>query len=240
MYQIPIGEEIGFPNPRHVETKSPAAIGGDLTVDRLLFAYSLGYFPWFNPDEPPLWWCPDPRMVLFPKDIIVSKSMRPYFNQQKFKVTFDTAFEQVMEGCRTTKDRGADGENSWITASFIDAYAELNRLGLCHSVEVWEGEELVGGLYGISLGRVFFGESMFSKVPNASKFGFICLARLLERMNFTVIDCQQKTSHLMKMGARTISRNKFIDIMEANDLNTSMRGSWIDLAQFVDADIYKK
>jgi leucyl/phenylalanyl-tRNA---protein transferase len=239
MYHITDNNEIGFPNPRHVEANYPAAVGGDLGADRLLFAYSMGYFPWFNPDEPPLWWCPDPRMVLYPKDLKVAKSMRSAFHKSKFRVTFDTAFREVMEGCRTTKDRGADGENSWITTSFIDAYAQLYNIGLCHSVEVWQGDELVGGLYGISLGKVFFGESMFARVPNASKFGFICLVKLLEQLNFLLIDCQQDTKHLRSLGALPISRDLFLDTLEENPMEETMTGSWEGLGEHITSDIYK-
>lgn len=239
MYHIPNDSEIGFPNPRYVEANYPAAIGGDLSADRLLFAYSLGYFPWFNPDEPPLWWCPDPRMVLYPKDLKVAKSMRSAFNKSKFRVTFDTAFRDVMEGCRTTKDRGSDGENSWITPSFIEAYVELHNMGLCHSVEVWQDETLVGGLYGLSLGKIFFGESMFARVPNASKFGFICLVKLLERMDFLLIDCQQETNHLRSLGAQPISRDTFLDTLNANPFELTMTGSWVELSAHITKDIYK-
>ena len=191
------------------------AIGGDLSVERLLFAYAHGIFPWFDEGEPILWWSLAPRMVLFPEELVVSKSMRPYFNQKKFDVTFNQNFSEVMRSCRTMKRNGQSG-GSWITDDLIAAYSRLHKLGYAHSVEVWQAGELVGGLYGVALGRIFFGESMFAKVQNASKFGFITWVQLLQSLGFWLIDCQQETSHLRSLGARPISIELFQVFLENN------------------------
>jgi leucyl/phenylalanyl-tRNA--protein transferase len=164
-------EEISFPPPELANEDGILAVGGDLSTDRLLLAYSMGLFPWFNPDDPILWWSPDPRFVLYPDKLKVAKSMRPYFNQNKFQVTFDTCFEKVIMACQQQYRKGQSG-GTWITDEMVTSYTQLNKLGFAHSVEVWKDEELVGGLYGISLGKIFFGESMFAKRSNASKFGF--------------------------------------------------------------------
>ena len=211
--------DFNFPDPSLSRADGLLAIGGDLRPERLMKAYESGIFPWYNPGEPILWWSLDPRFVLFPEELKVSKSMRPYFNQKKFKVTLNHCFREVMVNCQRVQ-RPGQYEGSWISEEMVDAYSRLNELGAAHSVEVWEEEELVGGLYGISLGRVFFGESMFSKVSNASKFGFITLVRLLEEGGFQMIDCQQETSHLGTLGARLIPRNSFMDILAA-EVNTS-------------------
>ena len=167
-----------FPHPEYANDDGILAIGGDLSPVRLVTAYTYGIFPWFNPGEPILWWSPDPRFVLYPDDLKVSRSMRPYFNQSKFKVTCDQHFQAVMENCQQSNRKG-QGMGSWITGGMIEAYTELHQMGYAHSIEVWEENQLVGGLYGIALGKVFFGESMFTKVSNASKFGFISLVQKL-------------------------------------------------------------
>jgi len=207
-----------FPDPKLASSAGLLAIGGDLTPERLITAYSLSFFPWYNPGEEILWWTPDPRLVLFPKDLKVSKSMRPYFNQNKFQITFNQNFEEVIRNCQSN-DRKGQTAGSWITNDITAAYTRLHDLGYVHSVEVWQDEELVGGLYGIALGKVFFGESMFAKVSNASKFGFISLVQKLQTMNFTLIDCQQETNHLKSMGAAPISRDKFMTILEKNSFD---------------------
>ncbi|HFC00520.1 MAG TPA: leucyl/phenylalanyl-tRNA--protein transferase, partial [Phaeodactylibacter sp.] len=171
-------DELLFPPPELANEDGILAIGGDLSPQRLVLAYSMGLFPWFNPGEPILWWSPDPRFVLFPKKLKVSKSMRPYFNQKKFRVTYNTCFETIMRNCQQQYRKRQAG--TWITDEMIVSYTKLNESGIAHSVEVWQGDELVGGLYGIALGKIFFGESMFAKVSNASKFGFITLVRKLE------------------------------------------------------------
>ena len=209
-------DDIYFPNPAHFDTPDVVAYGGDLSTKRLLLAYSLGIFPWYNEDEPILWWSPDPRMVLFPDDLKFPKSMRPYFNQNKFKVTYNVDFQGVMHACMTNNRQGQE-EGSWINDDMIKVYTDLNRLGYAHSVEVWEDGVMVGGLYGVAIGRVFFGESMFTKVPNASKFGFISLVNHLKTLGFWLIDCQQETRHLASLGAKPIPRADFIEIMKKNE-----------------------
>ena len=177
------------------------AVGGDLSTARLLEAYRNGIFPWFNPDDPILWWSPDPRFVLFPEELRVTKSMRPYFNQEKFQLTCDREFVAVMKACGEVPRKGQTG-GTWISKAMIEAYTTLHHLGYAHSVEVWEEGQLVGGLYGIGLGRCFFGESMFTTVSNASKFGFISLVRKLEEQGYWLVDCQQQTRHLASNGSQ--------------------------------------
>ena len=209
-------EDIAFPPGELANDIGVLAIGGDLSPKRLLHAYAQGIFPWYNEDlEPIVWWCPDPRFVLFPNDLKVSKSMRPYFNQKKFTVTYDTVFEEVMRHCMQASRKGQQG-SSWINEDMIEAYTRLNQLGFAHSVEVWQRDELVGGLYGIAMGKVFFGESMFTKVSNASKFGFISLVRKLAQEDYWLIDCQQQTKHLGSLGAKAIPRTDFLALLKKN------------------------
>lgn len=219
-------EDLLFPHPSLADPNGVLALGGDLRPERLLLAYQHGIFPWFNPGEEIIWWSPDPRFVLFPADLKVSKSMRPYFNQQKFRVTYDQSFAEVMKACQTV-DRLAQGQaGTWITGSMLEAYIKLHELGFAHSVEVWEGDELVGGLYGVALGKVFFGESMFTRRSNASKFGFISLVRHLSEKGYNLIDCQQQTKHLKSLGAKSISRAAFLEYLTQNRADESLKGSW--------------
>jgi len=213
-----------FPDPLRSNGQGPACFGGDLSPERLYSAYRLGYFPWFAEGEPILWWHPDPRFVLYPQNLKVSKSMRPYFNQGRYRVTYDTRFREVMQECRNLYRPGQWG--SWITDELIDGYSELHELGIAHSVEVYEGDTLVGGLYGLALGKVFFGESMFFKRPNASKFGFISLVRRLQASGYRLIDCQQETGHLKRMGARSIPRARFVDELADIGNEETERGQW--------------
>lgn len=182
------------------------AAGGDLSPQRLIEAYSRGIFPWFNPGDPILWWSPDPRMVLFPDELKISRSLRKTLKKHPCEIRFDTAFRQVMEACAAPRD-GHSG--TWITPAMIAAYTELHRQGHAHSVETWMDDKLVGGLYGISLGRMFYGESMFSLATDASKIAFVHLVRQLERWGYGMIDCQMKTAHLASLGAREIPRAEF-------------------------------
>ena len=217
--------DLWFPDVEESTEEGIVAVGGDLSVERLILAYSKGIFPWYSSDKSPiLWWSPDPRFVLFPENLIVSKSMRPYFNQNKFKVTWDQNFEDVIKNCQKI-DR-EDQLGTWITNKMLAAYIQLHKKGYAHSVEVWMGNELVGGLYGISLGKVFFGESMFAKVSNASKFGFISLVNQLKQKGFLLIDCQQETKHLESLGANAIKRKDFIDILNHNNIEETYIGSW--------------
>ena len=209
-----------FPDPRLANEDGILAVGGDLSPQRLLLAYRKGLFPWYNEGEPILWWCPDPRLTVVPSQVKMSKSMRAYFNRQKFTVTYDTAFEEVIRGCQTNDRKGQTG--TWISEEIIHAYRTLHDLGYAHSVEVWEGANLVGGLYGLAIGKVFFGESMFARVSNASKFGFITLARRLEREGCWLVDCQQETPHLASLGAVAIDRNQFLDLLEQNEAHADL------------------
>jgi leucyl/phenylalanyl-tRNA---protein transferase len=205
-----------FPDPERSPSKDIIAAGGDLSPERLLEAYRNGIFPWYNEGEPPLWWSPDPRMVLLPKDLKVAKSMRPLFNSKKFTVTYNTHFEEIMCECRDNDRKNQEG-GSWINDDMIASYTVLNAWGFAHSVEVWEDGVLVGGLYGIAIGQIFFGESMFTKVSNASKYGFISLVEELKKRDFKLIDCQQETQHLTSLGGQMMSRKDFMAVVRANN-----------------------
>jgi len=218
-------EELSFPHPELANDDGILAVGGDLSVERLLLAYETGLFPWYNPEDPILWWSPDPRFVLFPAELKIAKSMRSYFNQRKFEVTFDKDFERVIKACKD-QFRVGQGGGTWISDEMVEAYCDLHEAGYAHSVEVWKGDELVGGLYGISLGKIFFGESMFSKANNASKVGFIVLVRVLEEQGFKLIDCQQETKHLRTLGGRNIKRSDFLKKLEKNKKEKTTPGSW--------------
>ena len=182
------------------------AAGADLSLPRLLEAYRNGIFPWFGHDQPILWWSPDPRMVLFPAELKVSRSLARTLRNARFEVRADTAFDAVIEGCRQPR-RGESG--TWITEEMAEAYGTLHRAGFAHSVETWLDGKLVGGLYGVALGRAFFGESMFARVSDASKVALVALARQLQHWGFGVIDCQMNTAHLASLGAREIPRAEF-------------------------------
>lgn len=223
-------DKIAFPDPSLANDDGVLAVGGDLSPERLLLAYQLGIFPWYNEHDPILWWSPDPRFVLFPSELKVAKSMRPYFNQRKFELTLDTRFREVIGHCQTSRRKGQLG-GTWITDEMLEAYCRLHELGLAHSVEVWKSDRLVGGLYGIALGKIFFGESMFAKVSNASKFGFIALVRMLEQLDYWLIDCQQETRHLGSLGARNIPRETFLDYLDKNRSEPTMRGGWTERYQ---------
>ncbi|SEK97766.1 leucyl/phenylalanyl-tRNA--protein transferase [Nitrosovibrio tenuis] len=182
------------------------AAGGDLSPRRLLEAYRLGIFPWFNEGDPILWWSPDPRMVLFPSELKISRSLRKTLKNIDYEIRTDSAFLEVISACAASRE-GCAG--TWIHEAMVAAYASLHEMGLAHSVEVWMRGELVGGLYGVAQGRMFFGESMFSRVSNASKIALVHLVWQLERWGFSMIDCQMKTAHLASLGAREIPRNEF-------------------------------
>lgn len=223
-YWLP-DNEIVFPHPDLASPEGILALGGDLSPQRLLTAYANGIFPWYSHDEPIIWWCPDPRFVLYPQELKVSKSMRPYFNGQKLTVTYDQHFAAVIGHCKSRQRPGQDG--TWITPDMEQAYIRLHELGFAHSVEVWDGfGVLVGGVYGVSLGSIFFGESMFSLQPNASKFGFISLVRRLQDKGFTLIDCQQETTYLGSLGARLIARQLFLEELQTGLQQDTWTGSW--------------
>jgi len=203
--------DIVFPEVEHTDESGILAIGGDLSVERLLCAYKNGIFPWYNEDEPIIWWSPDPRCVLFPDKLRVTKSMKQVLQNGRFRFTMNKAFSQVINACKTVDRK--DGFGTWINQDIVDAYTKMHELGYAISAETWREGKLVGGLYGIKLGNVFFGESMFSTESNASKFAFINLVNQLKKNGLQLIDCQQKTDHLMSLGAEMISRTEFIQIL---------------------------
>lgn len=182
------------------------AAGGDLSPARLVNAYRHGIFPWYGDDEPILWWSPAPRCVLYPDRVHVSRRLRRRYNQGDFTLTTDRAFEQVIRACAGARE---DGGGTWITGEMLDAYVNLHKAGIAHSLEVWLGDELAGGIYGLALGRVFFGESMFSRVNDASKIALVALCRQLVQWKFTLLDCQISNPHLLSMGAEEVSRAEF-------------------------------
>jgi len=217
-------QELSFPHPSLAEPGGLLAVGGDLSEERLILAYRNGIFPWFEEDDHYYWYAPDPRWVLFPKELRIHKSMRSIFSQQKFRYSIDTCFERVMRACAETERGGHTG--SWISESFVAAYTRLHLQGIAHSVEVWQEQELVGGLYGIALGKIFYGESMFTRVSNASKAGFITFVQALAKTGFSLIDCQQQTTHLESLGARGISRELFMEYLEKNVYERTLLGPW--------------
>ena len=207
-----ITDELVFPPVENANVEGLLAVGGDLSPERLLLAYQNGIFPWFDNDSIILWWSPDPRMVLFPNEIKVSKSMKKVIRNKQFRLTKNTCFERVLEYCSSVPREGQDG--TWITEAMITAYIKLHKNGIAQSYEVWEEDKLVGGLYGVDLGHVFCGESMFSLTSNASKFAFIKLAEELFLKEYKVIDCQLHTDHLASMGAKEIARKDFMAILK--------------------------
>ena len=200
-----------FPDPLTAPKDEPACFGGDLAPDTLLMAYTQSYFPWFNKGEPILWWSPDPRMVLFPEKVKVSKSMRKVMQKGAFKITFNQDFLSVIEACRQVNRAGQEG--TWISDEIIHAYSRLFQLGYVVSAEAWQGDKLVGGLYGVLIGKVFFGESMFSLVSNASKVAFFSLMAHLEAQEVQIVDCQVYTDHLKSLGAELMDRERFVRLV---------------------------
>ncbi len=206
-----LSEALIFPNVSQTHSSGIIALGGDLSIERLQLAYKSGIFPWFEDGEPITWWSPNPRMVLFLDELIVSKSMRNIINRNSFKVTFNENFRAVISNCQKIKREGQNG--TWITNDMIEAYCKLHEVGVAKSVEVWLEGELVGGLYGMDLGHVFCGESMFSKVSNASKIAFIALVRHLQKENYRLLDCQVYNEHLESLGCREIERDEFMKFL---------------------------
>jgi leucyl/phenylalanyl-tRNA--protein transferase len=204
-----LSNRLSFPPPHLAIKEGLLAVGGDLSPERILLAYRNGIFPWYSKGEPILWWSPDPRLVLYPDELRISKSLRKVIKRNLFQVTFDKAFDAVIQACADAKR--SYGEGTWITDEMQSAYCELHRQGYAHSVEAWQGEKLVGGLYGIAIGRAFFGESMFSHVSNASKVAFVTLVENLKRLKFALIDCQVRTDHLIRFGALEIPRKVFLE-----------------------------
>jgi leucyl/phenylalanyl-tRNA--protein transferase len=208
-----LSKDIYFPPVEEASYEGVLAIGGDLSIERLLLAYRNGIFPWFNEDEPVLWWAPPERMVVAPSIYKVSKSIRNLLNQNKFSVTFNQNFKEVILGCQKIDRPGQEG--TWLSDDFVKSYTKLHEMGIAKSVEVWQKDELVGGLYGVDLGHVFCGESMFSKVPNASKVAFIHLAKQLELANYKLLDCQVHNNHLESLGCIEIEREEFLAILKS-------------------------
>ena len=205
--------ELYFPPVTEASYEGILAVGGDLGPERLLLAYRYGIFPWFDNDEPILWWSPPQRMVVNPQDYKTAKSLRNILNRQLFKVTFNKNFSEVIRNCKTVHRKGQDG--TWITDSMVQAYEKLHEMGFAKSVEVWQNDELVGGLYGVDLRTVFCGESMFSKVSNASKVAFVTLIQKLREENYHLLDCQVHNDHLEKLGAFEISRANYMKILKS-------------------------
>jgi leucyl/phenylalanyl-tRNA--protein transferase len=213
-----------FPPPDLAEDSGLLAVGGDLSKSRLISAYSMGIFPWYSEGDPILWWSPDPRLVLFPNELKVSRSLKQIIKKQIFKVTMDTAFESVIKSCADTHRRHDRG--TWITEEMTKAYIRLHHSGFAHSVEVWSEGELEGGLYGVSIGSAFFGESMFTRKSNASKVAFVALIRQLITWRFKLVDCQITTSHLTSLGAREIPRSEFIELLKSALTEPTTKGKW--------------
>jgi leucyl/phenylalanyl-tRNA--protein transferase len=230
---MPEGQAIDLPEIQSrrifppVENASPeglVAVGGTLSPEVLLNAYSHGIFPWYSDDRMPvLWWSPDPRMILFFDDLHISRSMRRVFNRQPFSVTFDRDFDAVIQGCREPRPSQPE---TWITDNMAQAYTALHELGFAHSLEVWHRKRLAGGIYGLALGRCFFGESMFSRQDNASKFAFIRIARNLQARGYHFLDCQVSSNHLKTMGASEISRRGYLEKLQAGLAGPTDRANW--------------
>lgn len=205
-------KELIFPCPELAEDDGLLAVGGDLSEDRLLLAYSMGIFPWYADGSPILWWSPDPRLVLIPRELKVSRSLRQTIKKGVFTVTQNSAFSQVIRNCAEITRKKQQG--TWLTSEMIDAYISLHNRGFAHSVESWHNGELAGGLYGIAIGKAFFGESMFTEEKNASKVALVALVEQLHGMDFSFIDCQVVTEHLKSLGAKEVSRKKFLQMLK--------------------------
>ncbi|MFP6847171.1 MAG: leucyl/phenylalanyl-tRNA--protein transferase [Pseudomonas sp.] len=218
-------DSLDFP-PLNTALREPnglLAAGGDLRPERLIRAYRHGCFPWFQDGQPLLWWSPDPRTVLFPEQLHVSRSLAKVLRQQCYRVSFDQAFAEVIRACAAPRSYATE---TWITSPMQDAYIELHARGIAHSVEVWRDNELVGGLYGLAMGQLFFGESMFSRADNASKVGFATLVKHLHAWGFVLIDCQMPTEHLISLGAQTITRAEFSDFLSLY-LDQPSQADWV-------------
>ena len=219
-----LSDSLLFPPPALAREDGLLAVGGDLSVPRLLLAYQHGIFPWSSPGEPILWWSPDPRLVLFPAEFHLAKRLARTIRQQVFSITLDTAFAQVIRACGQTRRK--EGQGTWLDEDMIRAYCALHDHGYAHSVECWQNGELVGGLYGVALGGVFFGESMFSLVPDSSKVALAGLVERLKGWDFALIDCQVGTGHLERLGAREISGAEFSSRLVQAVARPSRLGSW--------------
>ena len=222
-----LGSEIGFPDPSQADSEGLLAIGGDLSAERLLAAYRKGVFPWYSQGQPILWFSPDPRMLLFPGRFKCSKSLERVMGSGRYRIRVDTNFEAVIKHCAATPRPGQDG--TWITDEMIEAYIGLHHLGIAHSFESYEDDRLVGGLYGLSLGAAFFGESMFHHSPDASKVAFASLVSFAKRNSFQFIDAQTPSGHLKRLGAESVGRGDFLKRLEKALRADSLVGSWTSL-----------
>ncbi len=219
-----LSDELIFPSPKLAAQEGLLAVGGDLSQERLLVAYRMGIFPWYSENEPIMWWSPDPRLILYPYQLKVSKSLKKTINKGDFVLTMDQAFEAVITAC--AESRTETNEGTWIVDEMITAYSKLHESGFAHSVEAWLGDQLAGGLYGVSIGRCFFGESMFTRISNASKVAFVGLVKYLQQLNFDLIDCQVTTSHLLSFGAHEIPRARFLDELAMSLKSPTLKGRW--------------
>ena len=219
-----LSDEIVFPDPELANEIGLLAIGGDLSIERLLLAYSNGIFPWYSEDDPIMWWSPDPRMVLFLEKLKLSKSLQQSLNNKEYEVKFDTNFKEVIENCSKTVRK--DQEGTWITQEMKDAYLDLHESGFAHSVETYYNGKLAGGLYGISLGRAFFGESMFYRERDASKIALYYLVQKIKEWDFHFIDTQVETEHLKSLGAINIKRSKFLSLLKKSLNYPTLKGKW--------------
>ncbi len=219
-----LGEEISFPPADLAGKDGLLAVGGDLSPERLIEAYSKGIFPWYSEDSPILWWSPDPRMLLIPDEFKLKKSFRNTLNKNIYTTSFDSSFEDVMRACARVERKGQEG--TWITEEMITAYTRLHEMGYCHSVETFHEDKMVGGLYGVSLGRTFFGESMFHTKQDASKVALYRLVEKLRAWNFDFIDVQQDTAHLRSLGAKNIPRKKFLTLLGKSLKGKTHKGKW--------------
>ena len=217
-------DKLIFPPPELAEKNGLLAIGGDLSPERLLLAYSNGIFPWYSEGDPILWWSPSPRLVIFPDEFKIPRRLSRLVRQDIFSVSIDQAFRQVITACASTDERHEKG--TWITNDMLEAYCQFHDMGFAHSVECWHDDKLIGGLYGISLGGVFFGESMFIREPNSSKFALVHLMKKLQEWNFDLIDCQMRTEHLMQFGAREIPGNEFQEVLDKSIARPDKKGKW--------------
>ena len=213
IFQLAKAPDYRFPDVEYAGPEGLLAVGGDLNSERLLAAYRQGIFPWYSDDQPILWWSPDPRAVLLPDNLKISRSLRKTIRKNIFRVTLDQDFAGVVRACASPR-RGDSGTGTWITPEMMDAYTKLYQLGYAHSVEVWHDNKLVGGLYGVSLGKAFFGESMFNRMTDASKVGFSFLVRQLEKWGYDFIDCQVESEHLASLGAQPIPRKQFVEMLD--------------------------
>ncbi|HLQ25775.1 MAG TPA: leucyl/phenylalanyl-tRNA--protein transferase [Acidiferrobacterales bacterium] len=221
----PDAENLRFPPTHLASPDGLLAIGGDLRNERLLQAYRQGVFPWYNSGQPILWWSPDPRTVLFPHKLRISHSLRKTLRKEKFQVTLDADFREVINGCAGPRRANPDGD-TWITTEMLQAYCRLHEQGYAHSVETWLEEKIVGGLYGVALGGAFFGESMFSRITDASKVAFVSLVRQLEAWGYTLIDCQLRSAHLLSLGAQELPRKEFLIYLDQALIKPSRSGPW--------------